>query len=73
MTLRISMSVPSARAQWVVSACQHSLGSSAWNRRQELRGRLWGWGVTKPRRLSTRQMVATEGTEAFLRRYRHCR
>ena len=38
MMLRISTSVPSARAQWVMSACQHSLGSSAWKRRQEL----WG-------------------------------
>jgi hypothetical protein len=42
--LPISTSVPSARAQWVVSACQHSLGRSAWNRRQELRGRLWAEG-----------------------------
>ena len=42
MTLRISTSVPSASAQWVVSACQHSLGSSAWKRRQELLGRFWG-------------------------------
>jgi hypothetical protein len=40
----ISTSRPPAKAQWVVSACQHSLGNSAWNRRHELPGRLWRWG-----------------------------
>ena len=30
--LRISTSVPSASCQWVMSACQRSLGRSAWNR-----------------------------------------
>ncbi len=54
MTLRISTSVPSMRAKWVVSACQHSFGSSAWNRRQELFGRFWGWGTTKPLQVRTR-------------------
>ena len=73
MTLRISTSVPSASAQCVVSACQHSLGSSAWNRRHELLGRLCGSGVTKPRRDSTRQIVATDGTARRRRRWRRVR
>ncbi len=68
MTLRISTSVPSAIAQWVVSACQHSLGSSAWKRRHELLGRFCGWGVTKPRRDRTRQIVATDGMDLRRRR-----
>jgi hypothetical protein len=65
-------SVPSASAQWVVSACEHALGNSAWNLRHELLGRLWGRETTKPRRVSTRQIVATDGT-ARLRRCRRCR
>jgi len=68
MTLRISTSVPSASAQWVTSACRHSFGSSAWNRRHELFGRFCGCGVTKPRRDSTRQIVATDGTDRCRRR-----
>jgi hypothetical protein len=65
--LRISTSLPSTPCQWVVSACQHSLGSSAWKRRQELFGRFWGSGLIKPRRDSTRQIVATDGTAARAR------
>ena len=44
-----------------MSACQHSLGRSATNRFNELFGRFWGWRVTKPRALSTRKMVETDG------------
>ena len=57
-----STSRPREINTWVVSACQHSFGRSAWNLRQELRGRLWGSGTTKPRLESTRQIVATDGT-----------
>jgi hypothetical protein len=66
-TVRISTSLSSASCQWVVSACQHSLGSSAWKRRQELLGRFWGCGAMKPRRARTRQIVATDGTAARAR------
>ena len=45
-----------------MSSCQHSLGKSATKRVHELLGRLWGSGVTKPRALSTRQMVDVDGT-----------
>jgi hypothetical protein len=38
-TFKISTSVPSPSDQWVMSDCQHSLGISAANRIQELRGR----------------------------------
>jgi hypothetical protein len=45
MMFRISASVPLASGQWVMSACQTSLGRSASNRRQDERGRLVGlWG-----------------------------
>jgi hypothetical protein len=60
--LRISTSVPSARSQWVASACHISLGSSASKRLNEDRGRLWGSGMIRPWRLRIRQMVAGEGT-----------
>src|SRR5579863_1115713 len=65
ITFRTSTSLPSARAQWVVSACQHSLGSSAAKRTNEHRGRFWGWGVIKPRRFSTLQIEDTDGTSVF--------
>src|ERR1700757_4038263 len=57
--LRISAWVPSARCQWVASACQSSLGWSATKRFQAERGRLWGWGVTNPRLCRMRQIVDT--------------
>ncbi len=60
--LRISASVPSASCQWVTSACQSSLGWVAVKRFQADRGRLWGWGTTKPRRVRMRQIVHTAGT-----------
>jgi hypothetical protein len=59
--LSTSNTVPPAPCTWVTSACQHSLGNSAANRTQELLGRLCGWGVTKPRARSTRQIVDTDG------------
>jgi hypothetical protein len=61
MMFRISVSVPSARRQWVMSACQTSLGRSASNRRHDERGRLWGCAVMNLRWASTRQMVAIDG------------
>jgi len=67
MTLRTSKRVPSAPSTWVTSACQHSLGTSALKRVHDDLGRLWGWGTTKPRALSTRQMVAVEGTRTWRR------
>jgi hypothetical protein len=60
--LRISASVPSARCQWVVSACQSSLGWAAVSLFQADRGRLWGWGTMKPRRARMRQIVDRAGT-----------
>jgi hypothetical protein len=48
--LRISISVPSASRQWVMSACQRSLGWSAQKLFQDDRGRFCGCGVTNPRR-----------------------
>ena len=48
-----------------MSACQRSFGISAWNRTNELRGRFCGWGVTKPRRDSTRQIVETAGARPW--------
>ena len=36
---------------------------AAWNRRQDERGRLWGWGMTNPRRDKIRQIVATDGEQ----------
>jgi hypothetical protein len=44
-----------------MSACHRSLGISAANRTNELRGLFCGWGVTNPRRDKIRQIVATEG------------
>jgi hypothetical protein len=64
---KISTSAPEARRQWVMSACQRSLGISAANRTNELRGRFWGCGVTNPRLESTRQIVATDGAEPWRR------
>jgi hypothetical protein len=46
----------------VTSACQQWSGSSARKRFQDERGRLCGWGVTKPRRVRIRQIVETAGT-----------
>jgi hypothetical protein len=60
--LRISTSEPSARRQWVMSACQRSLGCSAQNVRHEERGRFCGCGVTNPRRDKIRQIVEVAGT-----------
>ena len=65
ITFRISTCDPPASPQWVMSACQRSLGIWASNRMKELRGRFWGWGVTKPLRESTRQIVATEGSDPW--------
>ena len=62
--LRISTSVSSASRQWVMSACQRSLGWSAQNRRHDDRGRFCGCGVTNPRRDKIRQIVETAGTGA---------
>jgi hypothetical protein len=59
---RMSAGLPSASVQWVMSACHRSLGISAWNRTKELLGRFWDWGMTNPRRVRIRQIVATEGT-----------
>ena len=39
---KISTSEPVASTTWVTSICQHSLGSSAQKRTQEIFGRLWG-------------------------------
>ncbi len=47
--------------------CQRSLGWSAAKRTKELRGRLCGSGVTKPRRESTRQIVDTAGALPYRR------
>src|SRR5690625_7586438 len=58
---KIWVSVPSASGQWVKSDCQVSFGTSAWKRRQEERGRFWGWGLTWPWLLRIRQIVDTEG------------
>ena len=58
---KISTSRPPRSFQWVMSACHRSFGMSAANRTNELFGRFCGCGVTKPRRVSTRQIVATEG------------
>jgi hypothetical protein len=62
MMLSTSKAAPPATLTWVTSPCQHSLGNSAAKRIQELLGRLCGCGVTSPRALSTRQIVATDGT-----------
>src|SRR5215203_843449 len=63
-TFTISTPVPSARAQWVMSDCQHSLGSDASKRTKLDLGRLAGWGTTKPRRTRTRQeLVEPAGVE----------
>jgi len=64
--LRISTPVPSASCQWVVSACHRWLGCSAVNRCHDERGRFCGWGVTKPRRVRIRQIVATDGTAGWV-------
>jgi hypothetical protein len=47
---KISVPAAPASCQWVKSACQHSFGSSASNRRQDDLGRLAGSGVTSPAR-----------------------
>jgi hypothetical protein len=60
--LRISSWRPSPRCQAVASTCQISLGSLASKRMNELRGRLWGWGVIRPWRLRIRQTVEAEGS-----------
>ena len=60
--LKISTSVPSASRQWVMSACQRSLGWSAQNVFHDDRGRFCGCGVTNPRRVRIRQIVETAGT-----------
>jgi len=62
MTLRISTLMPSASCQWVMSICHRSLGRSAQNRTYDDRGRFCGCGMISPRRDSTRQIVATDGT-----------
>ena len=61
---KISTSVPSASRQWVMSACQRSLGWSAQNLCHDERGRFCGCGVTNPRRDRIRQIVETAGTGA---------
>jgi hypothetical protein len=58
----ISTSLPSARRQWVKSACQTSLGAAASKRIHELRGRLCGSGTTRPAPWKIRRMVETDGT-----------
>jgi hypothetical protein len=58
---KIEISVPSASRQWVISACQRSLGCSAQNVRQDDRGRFCGCGRTKPRRDKIRQIVEVAG------------
>ncbi len=60
-TFRISTGPRWASLQWVMSACHRSFGISAANRMNELLGRFWGWGTTKPRRDRIRQMVETAG------------
>lgn len=65
--LRISTPVPGvpsglASRQWVMSACQRSLGISAQNRVPAPFGRFFGCGVTNPRRVKTRQIVEADGT-----------
>jgi hypothetical protein len=62
---KISTSVPSRSRQWVMSACQRSLGISAQNRIHELRGRFCGWEVMNPRRWRIRQIVALEGSRSL--------
>jgi hypothetical protein len=62
ITLRISTSVRSASRQWVMSACQRSLGWSAANRFHDDRGRFCGCETTNPRRDKIRQIVETVGT-----------
>jgi hypothetical protein len=71
--LRISTSVPSANCQWVMSACHRSFGISAWNRIHDDLGRFCGCGVTNPRRLNTRQIVDTAGTDSWVSRPRWTR
>ena len=61
MTFTISTPRSPRNTQWVMSDCQHSLGSAAWNRMKLDRGRFLGSGTTQPRRRSTRMMVLTEG------------
>jgi hypothetical protein len=64
MMLRISTGVRSASCQWVMSACQRSLGISAQNRLPARLGRLFGCGVTNPRRVRTRQIVEVDGSRS---------
>jgi hypothetical protein len=54
--------VPVAITQSVTSVCRSSLGAEASNRRNDDFGRLRGSGITNPRRTSTRQIVACDGT-----------
>ena len=61
MRLRISTSVPSASAQWVMSSCQRSLGWAACEAEVVALGRLCGCGVTNPRAVRIRQIVLTAG------------
>jgi len=61
MKLMISTGTSSARCQWVMSLCQHSLGRSASKRVQLDRGRFCGCGVTNPLRRSARWMVDSDG------------
>lgn len=60
---RISASAPGrppgrVSRQWVKPDCQHSLGSSAANRRQDDLGRFFGSGVISPARVRYRLIVA---------------
>lgn len=44
ITVKISTPSPSARSQWVTSACQRSLGICASNRTNDDLGRYWAGG-----------------------------
>jgi hypothetical protein len=59
--VRISMSVPSARAQWVKPDCQVSLGWSASRRCREDFGRFFGSGMTSPAVCRIRRIVEVYG------------
>ena len=66
--LQTSTSVPSARRQWVMSACQRSLGCSAQNRRQDDRGRFCGCGLRIRGGTRSASIVETAGTASTRRR-----
>ncbi len=70
MMLSTSKTTPSATSTWVTSACQVSLGTSAQKRLRELFGLFWGWGITKPLALSTRQIVEVDATTSAWRFWR---